>query len=156
MNGLRRFLVFALLGTGACGRHVDPAPSPAAAFPGGTLYERLGGYDALAAVTDDFLGRWLDDPQIGPIFDDLDADGKLRVRQMVVDQLCAVTGGPCHYVGLPMRAAHEGLGITGSDWTVAEQHLLATFDAFRIPTRERTELIGILRRLRPDVVEEPE
>src|SRR6185312_17516055 len=62
-----------------------------------TLYKRLGGYDALAAVTDDFLGRLATDQQFGKFFVGHSADSIRRIRQLIVDQLCAATGGPCVY-----------------------------------------------------------
>jgi truncated hemoglobin YjbI len=58
-----------------------------------TLYKRLGGYDALAAITDDFLGRLSTDPAFGRFFAGHSSDSIKRIRQHIVDQLCAVTGG---------------------------------------------------------------
>src|SRR5207302_7629505 len=74
-----------------------------------TLYERLGGYDAIAAVTDDFIGRLVADKQITRFFTGASTDSKKRIRQLVVDQICAATGGPCIYIGRSMKASHEGL-----------------------------------------------
>ena len=77
-----------------------------------SLYKRLGGYDALAAVTDDFVGRLVSDKQLTRFFNGVSTDSRKRIRQLVLDQLCAATGGPCLYIGRSMRASHEGLGIT--------------------------------------------
>ena len=74
---------------------------------------------------------------------------------MVVDQICAATGGPCVYVGRSMRAAHEGLGITESDWQAAVGHLLSTLDKFGVPQKEKDELIGAVATLKPDIVIAP-
>ena len=71
-----------------------------------TLYKRLGGYDALAAVTDDFLGRLSTDPAFGRFFAGHSSDSIKRIRQLIVDQLCTATGGPCIYVGRDMKTAH--------------------------------------------------
>ncbi len=133
------------------------APAPAAAPAAisrspGTLYHRIGGYDALAAMVDDFLGRMLTDPEIEPFFRDLQAGEKQRVRQMLVDQLCEATGGPCVYVGKDMRAAHTGLAITEADWSRAVGHLLATLDLFRVPQRERDELVAAIAALKDQIV----
>ena len=73
-----------------------PAPAPQQSA---TLYQRLGGYDALAAVTDDFLGQLATDPQLGRFFIGLSTDSKVKVRQHVVDFLCAATGGPSPAAG---------------------------------------------------------
>lgn len=129
-----------------------PAPAPSRAAADTTLYRRLGGYDAIAAVVDDFLGRWLRDSTIAPFFDPVGDEGKTRIRQLVVDELCAATGGPCVYIGLDMRTAHQELGLTDYEWNAAFQHILATLDHFRVPTRERNDLIALLRSLHDDIV----
>src|SRR6201982_4124928 len=72
-----------------------------------TLYKRLGGYDALAAVTDDFIGRLATDKTVGRFFVGASDNSKMRIRQLVVDQLCAATGGPCLYIGRDMKTAHK-------------------------------------------------
>src|SRR5580765_1228894 len=73
--------------------------SAAGAAAGPTLYKRLGGYDAIAAVTDDFLGRLLAEPRFAKFFSGASSDSKARIRQHIVDQLCFATGGPCVYTG---------------------------------------------------------
>lgn len=118
-----------------------------------SLYKRLGGYDALAAVTDDFIGRLASDKQLEKFFIGLSNDSKGRVRQLVVDQLCAATGGPCIYLGRDMKTAHKGLGITESDWDVAVKHLLATLDKFKVPPQEKNEVVTALSGLKKDIVE---
>src|SRR4029077_9890685 len=97
----------------------SPSPPPAAApAANATLYQRLGGYDALAAVTDDFLSRMLGDPKMAAYFEHVDDKGKKRLRQMIVDQLCSATGGPCVYVGADMPTAHKDLHISEKAWGV--------------------------------------
>lgn len=73
-----------------------------------SLYKRLGGYDALAAVTDDFIGRMAVDPKLGRFFVGFSTDSKTRIRQHVVDFLCVATGGPCKYTGRSMEVSHTG------------------------------------------------
>src|SRR5260221_10197182 len=102
---------------------VPPTPAPQAAAAQDSLYKRLGGYDALAAVTDDFLGRLLTDPKESRFFVGLSTDSKTKVRQHVVDFLCVATGGPCKYTGRDMETAHTGLNITEEDWTIAVKAL---------------------------------
>src|SRR5438309_9639335 len=81
-----------------------------------TLYKRLGGDDAIAAVTDDFVGRLASDPGLSRFFIGHSTDSLKRIRQLVVDQLCFATGGPCVYIGRDTRTSHAGLGITEKDW----------------------------------------
>jgi hemoglobin len=118
-----------------------------------SLYQRLGGYDAIAAVTDDFIGRLVADPQLGRFFTGHSTDSKMRIRQHVVDQLCAATGGPCIYKGRDMKTSHAGLGITEAQWNLGVTHLVATLNKFKVPEREQNELATALTQLKPDIVE---
>lgn len=118
-----------------------------------SLYQRLGGYDALAAVTDDFIGRLAGDEALGKFFIGLSNDSKSRVRQHVIDFLCKATGGPCVYTGRDMKLVHTGLGITKQEWTVSVKHLVATLDKFKVPEREKSEVLAAVGSLEKDIVE---
>jgi hemoglobin len=118
-----------------------------------SLYQRLGGYDALAAVTDDFVGRLVGDKQLTRFFNGVSTDSRKRIRQLVLDQLCAATGGPCIYIGRSMKASHEGLGITEEDWTTAVQLLTETLDKFKVAKAERDDLFKIFVPLRDEIVD---
>src|SRR5205807_3515977 len=118
-----------------------------------TLYKRLGGYDAIAAVSDDFIGRLASDKQLSRFLVGLSADSQKKLRQHVVDQLCEATGGPCIYTGRTMKASHAGLGITENDWQSTVNHLVATLDKFKVPEKEKGELLAIASSLKPDIVE---
>jgi hemoglobin len=134
--------------------HVSfPAPEP----PSGpqSLYKRVGGYDAIAAVVDDFLGRLAGDAQLKRFFVGTSADSLKRIRQLVVEQICSAAGGPCIYIGRTMRASHDGLNITEADWNSAVKHLVATLDKFKVPEKEKGELIGAVASLKPDIVIAP-
>ena len=145
-------VVVALL-TGCGGQASAPAATPAV-IPrsAGTLYHRIGGYDALAAMVDDFLGRMLKDPDLEPFFRELQAGEKQRVRQMLVDQLCEATGGPCVYVGKDMKTVHTGMDITEPEWNKAVGHLVATLETFRVPAPECNELLGAVAALKDQIV----
>jgi len=128
------------------------APPQALAQQPPSLYHRLGGYDAIAAVTDDFIGRLAGDPQLKRFFTGLSADSQKKLRQHVVDFLCSATGGPCVYTGRDMRTAHTGLGITEEDWNIAVKHLVATLDKFKVPDKEKNEVLGAVSGLKGDIV----
>ena len=117
-----------------------------------SLYKRLGGYDALAAVTDDFIGRLATDPKEGRFFVGLSTDSKVRVRQHVVDFLCVATGGPCKYTGRDMETAHTGLNITEDDWTISVKALTDTLNKFKVPAREQGEVINAVAGLKSKIV----
>ena len=143
------FVLLASLG----GSFSRPAAAAAAASDGPSLYKRLGGYDAIAAVTDDFLGRLLTDARFTKFFTGASNDSKARIRQHIVDQLCMATGGPCFYTGRSMKAAHSGLGITEDDWNAAVADLVATLNKFKVPEKEQGELAAILATVKGDIVE---
>jgi hemoglobin len=126
-----------------------------AAAAGPTLYTRLGGYDAIAAVSDDFIARLAADKQLARFLVGLSDNSKTHLRQLVVDLLCQATGGPCIYIGRDMKTAHKGLGITGSDWDLSVKALVASLDKFKVPQKEKDELLVIASSLKPDIVEKP-
>jgi hemoglobin len=118
-----------------------------------SLYERLGGYDAVAAVVDDFIGRLVADRQFERFFAGHSVDSKKRIRQHIVDQFCVAAGGPCVYTGRTMKTTHEGLGITEADWDAAAKHLAAAIDKFKVKKREKDELLAFVTSLKRDIVE---
>ena len=126
-----------------------PVPPSAAGLP---LYKRLGGYDALAAVADDFLPRLVKDPQLGKYFVGQGSDSLKRIRQLLVDQLCVATGGPCLYLGRPMRTVHAGLKISDNDWDIAVDRLIETLLQFKVPDKERDDLLTVVAGLKKDIV----
>lgn len=118
-----------------------------------SLYQRVGGYDALAAVVDDFIGRLVGDKRFEKFFTGFSNDSKKRIRQHLLDQLCVATGGPCVYMGRDMKTTHAGLGLTDADWDAAVKHLTASFDKFKVPEKEKGELLAIVSSLKKDIVE---
>jgi hemoglobin len=120
-----------------------------------TLYKRLGGYDAMAAVTDEFLGRLNADPQFVRFFSGHSTDSIKRLRQHVVDFLCFATGGPCVYMGRDMKTTHAGLGITEKDWDASVKSLVATLDKLNVPAKEKDEVLAAVSGLKKDIVEKP-
>jgi hemoglobin len=118
-----------------------------------TLYERVGGYDALAKVVDDFVGRLVMDKQFEKFFVGHADDSKKRIRQHILDLFCEKTGGPCIYTGREMRTSHAGLGITNADWDAAAKHLVASLDKFKVPEKEKGEILTFVTSLKKDIVE---
>lgn len=117
------------------------------------LYQRLGGYDAIAAVTDDFIGRLATDKTLSRFFVGHSEDSLKRIRQHVIDQLCAATGGPCVYTGRDMKTSHKGMGISEAEWNAAAAHLTATLDKFKVPEMEKNEVLTAVSSLKKDIVE---
>ncbi|MBS1796169.1 MAG: group 1 truncated hemoglobin [Acidobacteria bacterium] len=118
-----------------------------------SLYERLGGYDALAAVSDDFITRLATDKLLGRFVVGLSDDSKKKLRQHFVEFLCNATGGSCVYMGRDMKTVHTGLGITEDDWNQSVKLLVETLDKFKVPEREKNEVLTAVSSLKKDVVE---
>lgn len=117
-----------------------------------SLYERLGGYNALAAVTDEFLKRLAEDKQLARFLVGLSDDSKKRLRQHVLNLLCQSTGGPCIYTGRDMRTAHTGLKITENDWDTSAKALVETLDKFKVAKKEKDEVLALVSTLKKDIV----
>ena len=120
-----------------------------------TLYERIGGYDVIAKITDALLPKLGADPLIRPVVVGLANTSKQRNRQLIVDQLCKETGGPCLYIGRTMEASHQGLGITHDMWKAMLQALATTLTELKIQEPERGEFTAIIEKLRDGIVEKP-
>jgi hemoglobin len=118
-----------------------------------SLYGRLGGYDAIVAVTDNLLPRLVGDPQIGRFWKHRGSDGMQREKQLLIDFLCSSAGGPLNYTGRDMAVSHKGMGITESDWEIFIGHVQATPDAFSVPDQERREVVGFIESTKSDIVE---
>ena len=118
-----------------------------------TLYERLGGYDAIAAVASDLLPRLQADPQLARFWQHRGEDGVKREKQLLVDFLCSSAGGPLYYTGRDMKISHRGMKISESDWSRFLGHLNATLQAFQVPQAERDEVVAFVQSTKPDIVE---
>ena len=118
-----------------------------------TLYERLGGYDAIAAVVNDLLPRLESDSQLGRFWEHRGEDGINREKQLLIDFLCANAGGPLLYTGRDNKTSHRGMGISDSDWEKFIAHLNATLDNFQLPAQERSDVIAFIESTRADIVE---
>jgi hemoglobin len=118
-----------------------------------SLYDRLGGYNAVAAVVDDFIGRLVADKRFTKFFVGHSEDSLKKIRQHIVDQFCAAAGGPCLYTGRDMKTSHKGLGITGDDWDAAAKHLVESLDKFNVAKAEKDDLLAFVTSLRKDIVE---
>ena len=118
-----------------------------------TLYERLGGYDAIVAVSGDLLPRLMSDSRLKRFWDNRGQDGIAREKQLLIDFLCANSGGPMYYTGRDMKVSHKGMKISEADWTAFFGHVNATLDAFKVPQTERSEVVAFVQSLKADIVE---
>jgi hemoglobin len=120
---------------------------------GKTLYERLGGYDAITAVANDLLPRLMGDASLGRFWQHRAADSLAREKQLLIDFLSFAAGGPMYYTGRDMKLSHKGMGISEADWQAFLGHLNATLDAFALPAGERRDVLGFIDSTKADIVE---
>ena len=118
-----------------------------------SLYERLGGSEAITAVVNDFAKQLFTDPQVGPFFKGMGTDTRRSFIQKNINLVCNVTGGPCKIISRPAKTVHAGLGITEAEFNIVVNHLVDTLDAFKVPAKEKQELLSIIGKLKPDIVE---
>lgn len=118
-----------------------------------TLYERLGGYDAISAVVSDLLPRLREDPLLSHFWHRRPEDSLKRSKQLLTDFLCSSAGGPVYYTGRDMKTSHKGMRISEADWSAFLRHLNATLDIFKVPQAERDELVAFIQSTKMDMVE---
>ncbi len=121
-----------------------------------TLYERLGGYAGVSAVTDEFADRLFADPKINQFFIGFGDDTRASFKQKNKNLVCNVTGGPCKVISRPANVVHGGLGITAADFDVVAGHLKDVLVEFEVPEAEQDELFAIILSLRPAIVDRPD
>ncbi|MEN3386346.1 MAG: hemoglobin [Hyphomicrobiales bacterium] len=115
-----------------------------------SLYQRLGGYKAIVAVVDDFVGNVAADRRINRFFASTNIP---RLKQNLVDQICAAAGGNCIYTGRDMKSAHAGMGVRSRDFNALVGDLTKTLRKFKVPAKEQGQLLAVLGPMKKDIVE---
>jgi len=133
-----------LLLAGCARTNTIPAQQP--------LYDRLGGKPAISAVIEQFVANVAGDSRINGRFSTTDIP---RLKANLVDQVCMATGGPCNYKGRDMKTTHAGMKISNSDFGALVEDLVKALDTFKVPAREKNELLGLLGPMKKDIVEVP-
>ncbi len=118
-----------------------------------TLYERLGGYDAIAAVTKDLMVRIKADSLLCRFYEYRGEDGIQREEQLLVDFLCSSAGGPMYYTGRDMKTLHIGIKLNENDWSALIEHLNATLEVFQVPQIEREDVVTFIQSTKTEIVE---
>jgi hemoglobin len=117
-----------------------------------SLYERLGGQGAIQAVVTKFIGNVGADKRINGYF--ANADLK-RLNKLLVEQVCAASGGPCTYSGRDMKTTHKGMKVTTAAFNALVEDLVSALDTFNVPEKEKGELLSVLGPMKSDIVEVP-
>jgi hemoglobin len=119
-----------------------------------SLYTRLGGYDAIAAMIDDLMPRLRSHELLSRFWvSPRSVDTHNRERQLAVDFIAAAAGGPTFYLGRDMKASHKGMGITKADYAAFMRCLAVSLDTFKVSEPERSEVVAFVTSLEPEIVE---
>lgn len=136
--------VLAAIGVAACAA-METRTEP-------SLYQRLGGRDAIASVVDEFVGNVVKDDRINARFKALQPAQVAKLKTNLSDQICAGSGGPCAYLGKDMKTTHEGMKITETEWSATVEALVRALDKFKVPAKEKSELLAVLGPMKKDIV----
>ena len=107
----------------------------------------------IAAVIDDMFAALRADPAFARFASGRSLDSHNRARQLLVDQMCALSGGPCYYIGRDMKTSHSGLGITGEEWDANMRYTDAALKKSEDGDDERAEVLALGERYRDDIIE---
>ncbi len=146
------FQVFVLaIALSACGGTRNGAAGGArdASLAERSLYDRIGGKDAITGVVEDFVANLAADKRISAFFDNADMTS---FKQKLVDQICERTGGPCKYTGRDMKTSHAGMNIKEADFNALVEDLGKSLDKFKVADKEKTGLLAVLGELKGDIV----
>ncbi len=122
-----------------------------------SLYDRLGGKPAIQAVVSDFVDMVggdtrIQNEKVGAKLAAIDIN---QLKSHLVDQVCMASGGPCTYTGRDMKTTHKGLGITEAEFNWVVDDLVKTLDKYKVPSKEKGELLALLGPMKSDIVEVP-
>ncbi len=123
------------------------AQSPAK--PQASLYDRLGGKEAITAVVDALSANVAADGRINQRF--ANANIK-RFKAQMVDLLCEASGGPCKYKGMDMQTVHAGMKISEAEFMAVAENAAKTLDSFKVPAAEKAEVMNLLASMQGDIV----
>ena len=155
MRRVKTFLAAACLvgsfTTVAAAQNTNSSTTMAAA-PQKSLYERLGGLEAITAVVDEFIKNLAADERVNKKLAKSGANVP-RIRLHLIEQVCEATGGPCKYTGLSMRQSHKNMGVTEGEFNAVVEDLVKALDKFNVPAQEKNELLGALAAMKDDIVE---
>jgi len=119
-----------------------------------SLYTRLGGYDGIATFATNLIGQAQQDDLLGRFWENRGADRNARDLQVLIDYLVNQTGGQMYYKGRDMALAHQGMGITETDWNQFINIVVSVAGELGVGQAEGSEVMSFLESLKPDIVTE--
>jgi len=114
-----------------------------------TLFQDMGGQDAIAKIASDTTDNFLADDRIKATFDNTNMD---RFRKLLAEQFCVVAGGPCTYTGRNMHDAHKGLHLDNADFNAVVEDLQKAMDKDGVSFATQNRFLARLAPMQHDVV----
>jgi len=114
-----------------------------------TLFDDLGGMGRIERIVADTVDRSVADPRIAWSFDNVNHD---RLKRLIAQQFCNLSGGPCARRERGMRPAHRHLQLTEADFNALVEHLQDSMDAAGTPFRTQLRLIALLAPMKREIV----
>jgi hemoglobin len=115
-----------------------------------TLYDRLGGQIGVSAIANSLIDRVSADPRLGRSFKDTKLS---RIKGLLAEQICDLSGGPCHYSGDPMKEVHAGQHISEAEFYGMVDTLRDILKQRHVGIGATNELLRLLAPMKRDIVE---
>ena len=126
------------------------APTVPVITDGNNLFEAFGGREGLAAIMDDVMPRWLQNPRTRPFFENSDQE---RIKLQLVEQFCVIMNGPCEYSGRTMAEAHRGMNVNEGSFYALVEELQLSLNAKKVPFAAQNRLIAALAPMHRDIID---
>jgi hemoglobin len=123
-----------------------------------SLYERLGGIFAIAAVVNRFSDEIITNPKLNENpalkeWNETQAEVRLPgLKFMRALWVASLAGGPFEYTGLPLDEAHQDLHLTADEFEEVGAEIVRALDFYKVPEREKQELVDAYMTSMDEVV----
>lgn len=114
-----------------------------------TLYEKLGGKDAISAVVDNFYDRMLADETVAHFFANTDMEKQRRHQALFISY---ALGGPNQYSGESMAKVHAGMNLQPEHFDTVVRHLAEALSDFQVSDADIKDVAEQLNKLRDDIL----
>jgi len=117
---------------------------------GDAVFKALHGQDGIGRIVDALIASLRTDPVTADIFAASDFQ---RLRRTLIEDVCYVSGGPCHYTGMDMKTAHKHMGLQDIHFNALVQHLEDAMNKEGVPFRDQARLLAKFAPMRTPVVD---
>lgn len=114
-----------------------------------TLYDQIGGEPVLRKTVEEFMVIMEKDDRINFAFGNTDLT---KFKQLLFEQMCNITGGPCKYTGRTMKESHEKLAVDNTMFNALAEDVYLAFDRAGVPYRLQNKVMAIFAPMQRDIV----